>query len=368
MASASAAATSAWSGVAPDTHVAILAGGEGTRLWPLSRSRRPKQLLPLTGRRTLIQQTVDRLLPLVAAERILIITEQSHAADLRAQLPELPDTSILVEPTRRGTAAALLLAALHIRERAPNATWASVHSDAVITDDEAFQRTLSAALEAAAQGEHLLTTGIEPRFPATGFGYIQRGEEMQRVQGLPVCRVVRFVEKPDLPTATQYLASGDYLWNPGVFVWKNSTLLDAFATHLPDIYATLTSAPLAQIDEAYPQARRETIDVGIMEQARNVATIPASFGWTDIGNWGELWELSARDADNNAALGDGRAVLADSHGNLIFAEGRAVALLGLDDLVVIETADAVFIAPRERAQDVRTIVQRLRDEAVSELL
>src|ERR1700687_5580522 len=162
--------------VAPDTYVAILAGGEGTRLWPLSRSSRPKQLLQLSGKRTLIQQTVDRLLSLVDPERILIVTEQSHADDLRAQLPELPDSSIIVEPTRRGTAAALLLAALHVQARAPHATWASVHSDAFITDDDEFRRPLAAALDAASPGEYLVTTGVEPRFPSTSYGYIQRGE------------------------------------------------------------------------------------------------------------------------------------------------------------------------------------------------
>jgi mannose-1-phosphate guanylyltransferase len=354
--------------VPPDTHVAILAGGEGTRLWPLSRSRRPKQLLQLNGDRTLIQHTVDRLLPLVDPERILIVTERSHAADLRAQLPELPDASILVEPTRRGTAAALLLAALHIEARAPGATWSSVHSDAFITNDDEFRRTLAAAIEAAAAGDHLVTTGIEPRFAATGYGYIQRGEELGQVQGFPVCRVVRFVEKPNLETAQEYVRSGDYLWNPGVFVWKNSTLIDAFREHQPAIYDTLTSVPLDRIDQVYPSAQRATIDVGIMEPARNVATIPAHFGWNDIGSWAELWELSARDADGNVAQGAGRVITADSTGNMVFAERRTVALVGVDDLIVVETDDAIFVCPRERAQDVKLIVQRLQAEGASALL
>ncbi|HLZ32012.1 MAG TPA: sugar phosphate nucleotidyltransferase [Chloroflexota bacterium] len=354
--------------VPPDTHIAILAGGEGTRLWPLSRSRRPKQLLQLNGDRTLIQHTVDRLRPLVDPERILIITERSHAADLRAQLPELPDSSIIVEPTRRGTAAALLLAALHIEARAPGATWSSVHSDAFITDDDEFRRTLAAAVEAAAAGDHLVTTGIEPRFAATGYGYIQRGTELGQVRGFPLCRVVRFVEKPDLETAQAYVTSGEYLWNPGVFVWQNSTLIDAFREHQPSIYATLTSVPLDQIDQVYPSAPRATIDVGIMEPARNVATIPAHFGWNDIGSWAELWELSPRDADGNAAQGAGRVITADSTGNMVFAERRTVSLVGVDDLIVVETDDAIFVCPRDRAQDVKLIVQRLQAEGAAELL
>jgi mannose-1-phosphate guanylyltransferase len=361
-------APSAGYAVPPDAHIAILAGGEGTRLWPLSRSQRPKQLLRLNGQRSLVQQTVDRLRPLVEPERILIITERSHASDLRDQLPELPDSSIVVEPTRRGTAAALLLAALHVKARAPGATWASLHSDALITDDDEFRRTLSAALETAASGDSLVTTGVTPRFASTAFGYIQRGDQLRQVQGYAVCRVVRFVEKPDLATAEEYLRSGDYLWNPGVFVWQNTTLLEAFARHQPDIYAVLTSLPLGEIDRAYPNAKRETIDVGIMERADNVTTIPSDFGWNDIGSWAELFELTERDADGNVALGTGQVLTADSRGNLVYADGRAVALVGVHDLVVVETADAVFVCPRERAQDVRQIVQRLQREGPRELL
>jgi mannose-1-phosphate guanylyltransferase len=350
--------------------VAILAGGEGTRLWPLSRGRRPKQLLRLgTSQRSLIQQTVDRVRPLVPPERILIITELSHAADLRAQLPELPDSSIVVEPTRRSTAAALLLAALHVQARAPEATWASLHSDAFILDDDEFRRTLSAALSAASGGEYLVTTGLKPRFPATGYGYIQQGELVGHTDGYPLHRVERFVEKPDLETARRYVAEGVYLWNPGVFVWKNTTLLKAFEHHQPEMFRVLTSAPLERIQEVYPMAPRESIDVGIMEPARNVATIPATFRWTDIGSWAEVWEISSdRDAAGNVLRGSGRCLQVDSSGNLVMTDGRAVALVGVNDLVVVETADAVFVCPRARAEDVRLIVRQLQAVGATELL
>jgi len=351
-----------------DAHVVILAGGEGTRLWPLSRSRRPKQLLRLSGDRSLIQQTVDRVLPLVPAERVLVVTERSHADDLREQLPELPAANVLVEPTRRNTAGALLLAALAVQARAPQATWASLHADAYILDDHEFRRTLAAALEAAADGRHLVTTGIRPQGPSTAYGYIEQAEPIGTAQGYPVYRVARFVEKPDLETARRYVDSGRFLWNPGVFVWRNAAILAAFERYQPVMYAMLTAVPPAAIDSVYPNIPRESIDTGIMERADNVATIPATFRWSDIGSWGELWEVSARSDSGDVVRGAGRYLSADSRDNLVYAEGRTVALLGVHDLVVVETADAVFICPRDRAVDVKQIVQKLQAEGSRELL
>ncbi|MBI2756667.1 MAG: mannose-1-phosphate guanylyltransferase [Chloroflexi bacterium] len=354
---------------APDgAYVAILAGGEGTRLWPLSRGHRPKQLLSLVSQRSLIQQTVDRVLPLVPAERILVITERSHSEDLHAQLPEIPRENIVVEATRRNTAAALLLGALHIQSRAPGATWASLHADAFILDDDEFRRTLSAALEAASGGAYLVTTGLRPQYPATGYGYIHQAEHLRDVQGYPLHRVERFVEKPDLETARRYVQSGEYLWNPGVFVWRNDAILAAFRTLQPEIYQVLTSVPLERIEEVYPSAPKETIDNGILENAPNVATLPATFRWSDIGSWSELWDVLAKDEAGNASAGPGRHLAVDTTGTLVYSASRTVATVGVEDLVVVETPDVVFVCDRGRTQDVKLIVKRLQSDGALELL
>ncbi len=354
--------------VPPGSYVAILAGGEGTRLWPLSRSRRPKQLLRLASSRSLIQQTVDRVLPLVPPERVFVVTERSHADDLREQLPELPDRNVLVEPTRRNTAPALLLAALHIQARDPGATWASLHSDAFVGDDGEFRRTLAAAFEAAASGEYLVTTGIRPQFPATGYGYIHQGEKVRDVQGYPLYRVDRFVEKPNVDTARSYVQRGDYLWNPGVFVWQNATLLRAYQRYLPEIYSLLTSRALDRVDDVYADVPKETIDNGIMERADNVATIPATFPWSDLGSWAELWEVHAKDANGNAVGGTGRLLAVDTRDTMVYADGRVVATVGVENLVIVETPDALFVCSRDRAQDVKLIVRSLQQEGAAELL
>lgn len=346
-------------------YITILAGGSGTRLWPLSRSHRPKQLLALFGDRSLVQATVDRVAPLVSYDHIVVVTEASHADALREQLPELPPENVLVEPVRRGTAAAIGLAVQWIAHRDPNAVMASLHSDHMVRDPEDFRASLAAAFEVARADDWLVTLGIRPPSPHTGMGYIQVGEPLGEFGGRLAHRAVRFVEKPDRATAEQFIREG-YVWNPGYFIWRIEVIQAAFAKLLPDIHTHLETigAALGSPDagrallEEYPRLRVETIDYGIMERAEKLATIPADFGWNDIGGWRELWEIAERDAANNLVHGDFMGV--QSRGNLVWGMDKPVFTLGVDDLVIVDTPDALLVVPRERAEQLKLLIEQLQ--------
>jgi mannose-1-phosphate guanylyltransferase len=354
--------------------VTVLAGGSGTRLWPLSRSARPKQLLPLTGSESLIQDTLKRLRLVVPPERTLILTEASHAEELREHAAELPAENIVVEPARRGTAGALALGASIIRRRDPDAVMASVHSDAYIKDNQQFSETLLAALRAAEATETLVTLGIRPTSPSSQLGYIQAAEKLGEIDGFDLHRVQQFKEKPDPDTARAYLAAGNYYWNPGVFVWRTSVILEEFQTHQPGIFDALgeisphlgTPRQSATLSEIYPSVPVQSIDNGIMEVSRRVSVIPASFGWADIGSWAELYDILDKDSDGNVSVG--RHVLLDSQNVLAFSHERTIATVGLEDLVIIDTGDAIFVAPRSRAAESRKIVEELERQERRELL
>ncbi|MBI4213197.1 MAG: mannose-1-phosphate guanylyltransferase [Chloroflexi bacterium] len=346
-------------------YVAILAGGSGTRLWPLSRSHRPKQLLQLVGSRSLVQATVDRVLPLVPHERIVIVTEASHADQLREQLPELPRGNILVEPVRRGTAAAIGLAVQWITHRDPSATMASLHSDHAVGDEEDFRRCLSAAFEVARSGDWLVTLGIRPSSPHTGLGYIQVGAPIGVFRGLRAHRAIRFVEKPDRVTAEEFLAQG-YVWNPGYFIWRVDVIRKAFETLLPDMQTHLAAigealggadAEAALVRE-YPQLRVESIDYGIMERADRIATIPADFGWNDIGGWGEVWEISVKGDGDNVVRGDALAL--QTARSLVWGSDRPIFTLGVEDLVIVDLPDALLVCSRAQAEQLKVLIERLQ--------
>lgn len=358
----------------PHEFIAVLAGGSGTRLWPLSRVHRPKQLLALTNERSLLQNTVARIRLLVPPERILILTEGSHADELREQVPEIPPENILVEPARRGTAGALALGAALIQKRDPDAVMASVHSDHFISNDAEFASTLGASMEAARSLGLLMTMGIQPSGPSTQLGYIEAAEQTASVGDRPVHRVARFVEKPDRKRAEEYLASGRFFWNPGLFAWRVDVLLDEFKRLQPGIHQAIvgladalgTRSQDQVLEERYPLVPVETIDVGILERSDRIGMIPASFGWADIGSWAELYDVLPKDEHGNVARGEHLAL--ETHNTLTFSPSRIIATIGVEDFVVIDTGDVVLVCPRARAQDARRLVELLELAGRTELL
>jgi mannose-1-phosphate guanylyltransferase len=352
-------------------YVVIPAGGGGTRLWPLSRADRPKFLHPLTGGdRSLIQATVDRLAPLAPSDRTLIVTGGGHAAVVARQLPDVPADHIVVEPAPRDSGPAIGLAAALIHRLDPDAVMGSFASDHLVRDEETFRATIATANEVAERG-YLVTVGITPTGPETGYGYIRRGEQLD----IPGAYTVgEFKEKPSRDVAEEYVASGLYSWNASMFVWKVSVVMEEMAKQLPELYAGLmritddwdTSKREVTMTKVWASLDRVTIDHGIMEGAAargRVAVVPGDFGWNDVGDWDTLASVLPADENGNVAIGESPAdhLAVDTHNTLVApGSGRLVATLGLRDLVVVDTPDAVLVCPRDRAQDVRAVVDALK--------
>lgn len=342
----------------------IMAGGGGTRLWPLSRQKQPKQSIKLLGDRTLFQIAVDRLAPLFPPERILVVTGAQYAADLRAQRPALPAENFILEPAPKGTAPALGLAALAIRRRDPQALMACLTADHFIKDEARFRALLLAAAEVA-QKDYLVTLGIEPTFPATGFGYIQRDTLFGTFGGFDVYHAVRFREKPPLAEAERMVADGQHSWNSGMFVWKVEQLMAEFAWQMPGFHHQLMQieANPAVLPRVWPNVIEKTIDYGIMEGAERVVVIPAGgLGWNDVGSWESLFAVLPADEQGNIVVGVD-LVEVNARGALVHSsnpERKLVALIGVSDLVVVDTGDVLLVCPRPQAQAVREIVAALK--------
>jgi mannose-1-phosphate guanylyltransferase len=350
----------------------ILAGGSGTRLWPRSRERTPKHLLRLHGRQSLLQATFARVQRL--AEQVYVVTERSQVTSIKEQLPELPEERYIVEPARRGTASALGLAALTIAAIDPTATMLSVHADHYLGGDEdAYVSTLDAEAGWAERRRSLVTVGLTPPYASTAFGYIRPGEPVEGGGAVPAYRVKSFVEKPDLRTAQQYLESGDYLWHLGLFSWPVDVLFKEIAEHAPVLHANLervgaalSSGKREVADDAYRALPTEAIDTAVLERTHNLLMVRASFEWHDIGSWADLHDILEQDESGNFVEGD--HVLIDSKNCMIHSEGKLIAAVGLEDMVVIETDDAILICPKARSQDVKLIVDRLRQTGKTDYL
>lgn len=354
-------------------HAVIMAGGSGTRFWPLSRRARPKQLLDLVGGASLIRQTVDRITPLVPPARIVVVTVAEHADALHAEVPEVPRANLLIEPVGRGTAAAIGLAAVVLRARDPHATLAVLPSDHFIRDPARFRAILEAAAEAAGAGDYLITLGMKPTMPETGYGYIRVGERLRTAKDWPVHRVDRFIEKPDRARAEAYVADGRYLWNGGMFVWRTDAVVDAIRLHLGEVFEGLAEIGLAigggdfraAVDRVYGRLPNVSIDTGVLEKAGNVLVVPAEVGWHDVGSWSALDDLLPRRENGNVGIGEHVAV--DSRRCVVYSPKKLVATVGVDDLVIVETDDALLVCRKDQAQEVRRVIEALEGRGLEGL-
>jgi mannose-1-phosphate guanylyltransferase len=362
-------------------YVTIMAGGGGTRFWPWSRGKSPKQILPILSDRPMIWETVERVRPFVPSEQIMIVTASLQAKELHRQVPQIPPANILIEPKGKNTAPCLCLAALYIQKRDPEAIMAVLPADHFIADRKLFLQTLEGAAEFAARQNFLVTLGIEPTEPETGYGYIQKGEKLGRAAGMKVFRARAFREKPTRARARWYLRRGDYLWNSGMFVWKVGVFLEALERFLPSLYREMlklrafwgTRREKVALRNIYERIQPVSVDYGIMEKAHNVALMPAKFPWNDVGSWAALAQIWPRDKAGNVfpggkRAGAGKVLMIDSSGCLVRAEEKLIATIGLKDMVVVESGNAFLVCPRARSQEVRRILQALNERGWSEYL
>jgi mannose-1-phosphate guanylyltransferase len=350
-------------------HAIIMAGGSGTRFWPKSRRDRPKQLLRLTGESTLIQQTVARIEHLVPPDRVMVITGSDQAEATRAQLPHLPAANVIAEPCPRDTAPCVGLAAGIVASRDQDGTMIVMPADHVIEPVEAFRTTVRAAVSVIDDDPSTLVTfGITPGHPETGYGYIERGPLLEQREGISVYRVVQFREKPDRATAEQFLASGNFLWNSGIFIWRARTILDELRAHHPKLAADLepilralgTPEEPEALVRLFPRLERIPIDKAVMEHARNVRVLEVPYDWSDVGDWRAVANLLERDDAGNAI--QGHVLVRDTTNSIIISDdGGLVATLGVDDLVVVHSGKATLVARKDQLDKLKALVEGLAE-------
>lgn len=349
-------------------YAVIMAGGAGTRFWPLSKKSKPKQFLNLFSDRTLLQETIDRLDGFIPQRRAMVITNRDYRSLVADQIPDIPKDFIIGEPVAKNTAPCIASAAAVLLNNDPDAVMMVMPADHQIQNREALHSVLKAASKTAIEEDALVTIGIEPGRPETGYGYIHRDKSYEfKKHELPVYKVKNFTEKPDEERATRFLKSGDYLWNSGIFVWKASSIVRAFQKYLPDLYKhldTLMSSGCASsdLDEFYYSCPSVSIDYGVMEKAEDVYVIPADFDWNDIGSWKAVHELADQDDSGNASLG-ANVITEGAKESLVYSKsGKLITLVGVENIALVETENSIMVLNLDNAQDVKHVVDKLKED------
>ncbi len=347
-------------------YVAIMAGGIGSRFWPMSRTDFPKQFLDILGTgKTLIQQTFDRYKKLVPPENIFVITAKEYAGIVQKQLPELKHENILAEPSRKNTAPCIAYVAFKLLQKDPKALMIAAPADHLIMETDEFLKTVKKALDFVNHFDALVTIGVKPTYPNTGYGYIQH----ETIEAVPdVYKVKTFTEKPNTELAKTFIASGDFLWNAGIFTWKVKSILSAFEKYLPEIYDVFASEKdkfntpqeTEAIETIYPQCTNISVDFGVMENADNVYLVPASFSWSDLGTWNSAWEIMEKDYFGNAVSGK-KVMVVDAKNCMVYVpENKLVLLQGLDDFIVVDTKDVLLVCKKEKEQEIKDYVAEIK--------
>lgn len=355
-------------------YAVIMAGGGGTRFWPLSRQQMPKQLLNISGNDVMINESIKRIADLIPLSNIFVVTNRKQKDIINELLlNDLPRENILFEPVGRNTAACIAFAAMTINSRCPDAVMCVLPSDHHIGDEDGFRRTIRHAGQTAEETGKLITIGIKPTFPATGYGYIKYEAEDN-----PCCNgayeVTSFVEKPDIERAREYQKQGNYLWNSGMFVWKVSTILENMMRYLPRLYKAMSrireyigsKKEEENIESVYKELQSISIDFGIMERSDDVLVIPGSFGWNDVGSWDSLGTIFP--TDDNGNIIKARHIALDTRNSIIYSNDRLVATIGLEDIIVADTPDALLICPKSKAQDVKSVVDMIKRQGLEEYI
>lgn len=349
----------------------IMAGGTGSRFWPLSRKKVPKQFLKLTGNEKMLNETIVRIHSFMELERIFIVTNEMYADSIKKLIPEkMPEENIIQEPASRNTAACIAYAAIELLEKYGNGIMCVFPSDHYIENTEAFSKVLLQAALVAEEKDSLVTIGIEPEYPATGYGYIR----YDKTETTKEKDVIKFVEKPQYEEAEEYIKSKEYVWNSGIYVWKISKILQEIMLYMPELYECIKKIkPYIRnkrknefIKSIYQNMPNISIDYGVMEHSKNVKVIPSSFGWNDIGSWESLKVIYPEDSEGNVAVGDN--VQIDTRNSIIYSEGRMIATLGVEDMIIVETQDAILVCHKDRAQEIRKITEELKKKKRQEYL